>query len=84
MTKKYDEEFIKQLVHAYIQGTSYSQLEEEYGVAKSTISGWVKKYSKECRYFISLLSTSGHCVQKSHKHKKGSYKPLWSITTLTL
>ncbi len=50
MTKKYDIEFKKQLVHAYMQGTSYPQLEKEYGVAKSTISGWVKKYSEECRY----------------------------------
>lgn len=50
MTKKYDIEFKKQLVHAYMQGTSYPQPEKEYGVAKSTISGWVKKYSEECRY----------------------------------
>ncbi len=50
MTKKYDIEFKKQLVHAYMQGTSYPQLEREYGVAKSTISGWVKKYREECRY----------------------------------
>lgn len=49
MTKKYDEEFKKQLVHAYMQGASYPQLEKEYGVAKSTISGWVK-YSEECKY----------------------------------
>lgn len=50
MTKKYDVEFKKQLVHAYMQGTSYSQLEKEYRVAKSTISEWVKKYSEECKY----------------------------------
>ena len=50
MTKKYDIEFKKQVVLAYMQGTSYPQLEKEYGVAKSTISGWVKKYSQECRY----------------------------------
>ncbi len=28
MTKKYDVEFKKQLVHAYMQGTSYPQLEK--------------------------------------------------------
>ena len=50
MTKKYDVKLKKQLVHAYMQGASYSQLQKEYGIAKSTISGWVKKYSKECRY----------------------------------
>ena len=31
-----------------------------------------------------LLSTSGHFVQKFRKRKKGSYKPLRSITALTL
>lgn len=50
MAKKYNVEFKKQLAHAYMQGTSYPQLEKEYGVAKSTISGWVKKYSEECKY----------------------------------
>ena len=50
MTNKYDEEFKKQLVHASMQGTSYPQLEKEYGVAKSTISGWAQKYSEECKY----------------------------------
>ena len=43
-----NEEFKKQLVKEYIQGKSYLTLEKEYGVAKSTLSGWVKKYSKEC------------------------------------
>jgi hypothetical protein len=35
MTQKYDVGFKKQLVHAYMQGASYSQLEKEYRVAKS-------------------------------------------------
>ena len=43
----YNEEFKKQLVKEYIQGKSYPSLEKEYGVAKSTLSGWVKKYSEE-------------------------------------
>ena len=48
MAKVYNEEFKKQLVKEYIQGKSYLTLEKKYGVAKSTLSGWVKKYSKEC------------------------------------
>ncbi len=48
MAKVYNEEFKKQLVKEYIQGKSYPTLEKEYGVAKSTLSGWVKKYSEEC------------------------------------
>lgn len=45
MTKKYNEEFKKQLVNEYLNGASYPYLEKAYGVAKSTISGWVKKYT---------------------------------------
>ena len=62
MTKKYDVEFKKQLVHAYMQGASYSQLQKEYGIAKSTISGWVKKYSEESRY--TSKSQSDHPYAK--------------------
>ncbi|MDE6761365.1 MAG: helix-turn-helix domain containing protein [Lachnospiraceae bacterium] len=50
MTKKYDVELKKQLVHAYMQGAGYSQLEKEYDVAKPTIYRWVKKYNEECKY----------------------------------
>ena len=53
MTKKYDVEFKKQLVHAYMQGTSYSQLEKEYRVAKSTISGWVKNTAKNANTLLN-------------------------------
>ena len=50
MAKVYNEEFKKQLVKEYIQGKSYLTLEKKYGVAKSTLSGWVKKYSEECQF----------------------------------
>lgn len=53
MIKKYDVELKKQLVHAYMQGTSYSQLEKEYGVAKSTISGWVKNTAKNADILLN-------------------------------
>ena len=49
MTKKYSEEFKKQMVHEYLKGTSYPKLSKEYQVAKSTLVGWVKKYSEECQ-----------------------------------
>jgi len=41
-------------------------------------------YSLCSKYFIMLLSTSGQFVQKFFNAKKGSYKPLRSITALTL
>ena len=50
MANVYNEEFKKQLVKEYIQGKSYPILaKEQYGIAKSTLSGWVKKYSEECQ-----------------------------------
>ena len=48
MTKKYPEEFKKQIVAEYLKGSSYPKLSETYGVAKSTILKWVRKYSEEC------------------------------------
>ncbi|EEX21507.1 transposase, partial [Blautia hansenii DSM 20583] len=46
MTKKYSEEFKKQMVQEYLKGTSYPKLSKEYQVAKSTLVGWVKKSAK--------------------------------------
>ena len=43
MVKKYNEELKKQDVHDYLKGTSNPQLSQEYGIAKATIAGWVKK-----------------------------------------
>lgn len=44
--KKYTEEFKQQIVDLYATGNySISKLESEYGVAKSTISGWIKNLS---------------------------------------
>ena len=44
--KSYTPEFKQQLVDLYNTGNySYPQLESEYGVAKSTILGWVRNLS---------------------------------------
>lgn len=44
--KKYTDDFKQQIVDLYNTGNkSFPQLESEYGVAKSTISGWVKRLS---------------------------------------
>ena len=48
MSKQYNDEFKKQIVDEYLKGVNYAKLEREYGVAKSTAAGWVKKYSEEC------------------------------------
>lgn len=44
--KHYTPEFKQQIVDLYnAWGTSYPQLEREYGVNRSTLSGWVKQLS---------------------------------------
>ena len=44
--KSYTPEFKQQIVDLYnTGGTSYPKLEREYGVNRSTISGWVKQLS---------------------------------------
>ena len=44
--KKYTQEFKQQIVDIYNTGTkSFPQLELEYGVARATMSGWVKQLS---------------------------------------
>lgn len=44
--KKYTPEFKQQIVELYNTGNySFPQLSDEYGIAKSTISGWVKELS---------------------------------------
>lgn len=53
-----------------MQGTSYPQLEKEYGVAKSTISGWVKKYSEECKYISKLQSDNSYAKEMHNPNKK--------------
>lgn len=42
--KSYDEEYKKTIVNLYESGKGISELSREYGVGKSTIDSWIKKY----------------------------------------
>jgi len=42
--KTYDEEFKKTVVNLYESGKGISELSREYGIGKSTIDSWIKKY----------------------------------------
>ena len=42
-TKWYTEEFKNTVVELYNSGKNLTELSSEYGIAKSTITGWVKK-----------------------------------------
>ena len=42
--KSYDEDFKKNVVNLYENGKGISELSREYGVGKSTIDSWIKKF----------------------------------------
>lgn len=42
--KSYDENFKKTVVSLYENGKGISELSREYGVGKSTIDSWIKKF----------------------------------------
>lgn len=42
--KNYDEDFKKTIVNLYENGKGISELSREYGVGKSTIDSWIKKF----------------------------------------
>ncbi len=70
--KSYTPEFKQQIVDLYnAGGTSYPQLEREYGVNRSTISAWVKQLSpirvsesETVTLKEYLLQSSGLCTFK--------------------
>lgn len=40
--KRYDQEYKDMLVDLYKSGMTLAELSSEYGIAKSTINGWIK------------------------------------------
>lgn len=42
--KSYDEDFKKTIVNLYENGKGISELSREYGIGKSTIESWIKKF----------------------------------------
>ena len=40
--KRYDQEYKNMIVELFKSGMSLAELSSEYGIAKSTINGWVK------------------------------------------
>ena len=42
--KSYDEDYKKTVVSLYENGKGISKLSREYGVGKSTIDSWIKKF----------------------------------------
>ncbi len=54
MSVRYNEEFKKQVVQAYMAGDkSHAGIATEYNIAKSTVCQWAKQYGEECQYTIT-------------------------------
>lgn len=83
--KKYTQEFKQQLVDLYNTGNySFPQLSSEYGVAKSTILGWVRNLSpiqvsetetismkeyKALQKKMKELEIENEILKQSHSHQ---------------
>ena len=70
MKTHYDTDFKKELVREYIDGKSLNDLYQTYGVAKSTIAGWVKKYSEECQYIKPQNKNNNNSNEEIHALNK--------------
>lgn len=50
MAQHDEPEFRKKIVRLHLEeGRTYKSIMEEYGIAKSSISKWCNKFSKECQ-----------------------------------
>lgn len=51
MSAKYNEDFKKEVVDAYIKSAkSYAEIAAEFNISKTSVRDWTKKYSKEYQY----------------------------------
>lgn len=51
MSAKYNEDFKKEVVDAYIKSAkSYAEIAAEFNISKTSVRDWTKKYSEECQY----------------------------------
>ena len=61
--KSYDEDFKKTIVNLYENGKGISELSREYGVGKSTIDSWIKKYK-------TIITSTGETTTNDEILKK--------------
>ena len=58
--RRYDQEYKDMIVDLFKSGMSLAELSSEYGIAKSTINGWVKDVKEikvdenECQGYASI------------------------------
>ncbi|MFP3152821.1 transposase [Lachnospiraceae bacterium ZAX-1] len=83
--KAYTPEFKQQIVDLYGTGNySYPQLEREYGVSRSTISGWVKNLSPIQISEDETISVKEHkALQKENQRLKAGNEILKKATAIS-
>lgn len=64
MSVRYNEDFKKEVVRAYMAGNkSTVQIAADYNIAKSTVSQWVNQYKEECLYTTNTTSESNEAKE---------------------
>lgn len=64
MKTYYDIDFKKELVKEYLDGKSLNNLYQTYGVAKSTIAGWIKNTVKNANILNHIIKKKMLQVKK--------------------
>lgn len=77
MSVRYNDDFKKQVVRAYISsGRSSADIAAEYNIAKSSVSQWVKQYHDECQYTTSEEIESAAEIRKLNQKIKEQEKEI--------
>ena len=64
MSIRYNKDFKKEVVRAYMAGNkSTVEIAADYNIAKSTVSQWVKQYKEECLYTTNTTSESNEAKE---------------------
>lgn len=59
MSVKYNEDFKREVIKAYMQGNkSMTEIAADYNLAKSTVAKWAKTYGEECQYKNTTAKTN--------------------------
>ena len=70
MSMRYNEDFKKEVVRAYMAGNkSTVQIAVEYNIAKSTVSQWAKEYKEECLYTTTSTTESNEAKEIRRLHQ---------------
>ncbi len=71
MKKKYTDEFKKQIVSLRESGKSITQIEQEYGIGRATISNWTRDYQNSGSFkACDNLSEADKELKKLRKENK--------------